>query len=80
MADTPTTPTPKNFTKSDALLFNKADRWYRFVPWDGYLAVFEGRGGVSSQNWDYITTINKEYAKGIWDAAVSEGFVKMEME
>ena len=75
----PTTPSTACFTNSDNLLFNERKRkWYRFVPLDGYLAVFSGDGGMDFQKWEYVTTINKAYAKAFWQSAVDEGFVKME--
>lgn len=80
MSDRPTPPkTTADFTAADPLLFNEAQRkWFRFVVFDDYIALFEGSGGKDSQTWEYVTTLNKPYGKIIWERAVEQGFAKME--
>jgi hypothetical protein len=75
-----TTPTTANFTATDALLYHEGQRkWYRFVPYEqDYIALFQGEGGQDAQSWAYIVTINKVYARSVWDAAVNKGYIKME--
>lgn len=73
------TKTVADFTDSDQLLFNKAQKkWYRFVQnEDGSVGVFLGEGGEAKQEWKYSVTMGKAYIRSFWDCAVASGYVRM---
>ena len=73
---TTTFATVADFTPADPMLFHKAKKkWLRFVSVDPlYLAIFSGAGGLSSQTWEYIVTIDKTDVRSLWDQSVNDGY------